>query len=135
MGGLGNQLFQYAAGTALAKRHGTTLKLDLSFLEADGGLAHTQRKLELGLFNTSYEICTPSDLEPFQHPGLLKSLLSRYLPVSLFDYRIASESSFAYNPDFDRFPKNTYLNGFWQSEKYFSTIREQLLRELQLRES
>ena len=29
-GGLGNQMFQYAAGAALAHRHGTILKLDVS---------------------------------------------------------------------------------------------------------
>jgi len=31
MGGLGNQLFQYATGRALALKHQTELKLDLSF--------------------------------------------------------------------------------------------------------
>src|SRR5579871_4832357 len=30
MGGLGNQMFQYAAGKALAERHGVRLALDLS---------------------------------------------------------------------------------------------------------
>ena len=29
-GGLGNQMFQYAAGRAVAARHGTELKLDVS---------------------------------------------------------------------------------------------------------
>lgn len=134
MGGLGNQLFQYAAGTALAKRHNTVLKLDLSFLKADAGLAHTQRQLELDVFNTNYEICTPADLQPFTNPGRLKGLLSRYLPASLFDYRVMGEKSFAYDPEFERLPQNTYLNGFWQSEKYFQSIRGLLTRELVLKQ-
>jgi hypothetical protein len=33
MGGLGNQMFQYAAGQSLAIKHKTNLKLDLSFLQ------------------------------------------------------------------------------------------------------
>ncbi len=32
-GGLGNQMFQYAAGRALAIRNNTNLKIDLSFLK------------------------------------------------------------------------------------------------------
>jgi hypothetical protein len=135
MGGLGNQLFQYAAGTALAEKHGTILKLDLTFLETDAGLAHTQRRLELDGFNTRYEICTKADLERFKNPGLIKGLLSRYLPANWFDYRVANEKSFAYDPGFDRYPKNTYLNGFWQSEKYFHSICGLLIRELVLKQA
>ena len=33
IGGLGNQMFQYAAGKALAERHGVPLALDLSGFE------------------------------------------------------------------------------------------------------
>ena len=33
MGGLGNQLFQYAAGRAISLKFNTELKLDLSFLK------------------------------------------------------------------------------------------------------
>ena len=50
-GGLGNQMFQYAAGLALATRHGVPLVLDRSFLDARGrGLRHTLREYELDAF-------------------------------------------------------------------------------------
>ncbi|MBW1792525.1 MAG: alpha-1,2-fucosyltransferase, partial [Deltaproteobacteria bacterium] len=35
MGGLGNQMFQYAAARRLASFHKTSLKLDLFFLQTD----------------------------------------------------------------------------------------------------
>src|SRR5262245_6340505 len=44
-GGLGNQLFQYAAGRALAQHHGTELKLDLYTYTK-----HPYRKFELSKF-------------------------------------------------------------------------------------
>ena len=44
-GGLGNQMFQYAAGRALSLRLKTTLKLDLSWFKDTSG--RTPRKYEL----------------------------------------------------------------------------------------
>ena len=40
-GGLGNQMFQYATGRALAARHGTQLVLDSSWIDGEGGAVST----------------------------------------------------------------------------------------------
>ena len=51
-GGLGNQLFQYAAGYALSKRLGVPLKLDLAFFDIKyGGPQFTVRNFLLDKFN------------------------------------------------------------------------------------
>ena len=41
MGGLGNQMFQYAAGRCLSYLHKTDLKLDLAFLNTDSQNKYT----------------------------------------------------------------------------------------------
>ncbi len=125
MGGLGNQLFQYAAGKTLAIQHNTILKLDLSFLNQESDL-HTKRNFELDVFITDSEFCTAGEVKAFAN----KPAVARYLPFFFHDKFVANEKGFEFDPAFFSFPENTYLNGFWQSEKYFAGIRSILLKDL-----
>ena len=50
-GGLGNQMFQYAAGRQLATLNNTELILDLSFLHRRKQVNYTIRNFELGVFH------------------------------------------------------------------------------------
>jgi len=125
MGGLGNQLFQYAAGKSLAHLRNTVLKTDLSFLEADTKGAYTKRNYELGVFALENKFATKSKVAPFLEKG--KSRLARVagrLFPSFSDKMYAAESGHDYQTGFINFPADTYLDGFWQSEKYFAGIEE-----------
>ena len=59
IGGLGNQMFQYAAGRVLALRHGAELKLDLS-----GFADYPLRRYELGAFPIAAETLDKVDGAP-----------------------------------------------------------------------
>ncbi len=63
-GGLGNQMFQYAAGLRLARARQVELKLDLSYYERppDGS---TPRKFELGRLNISAPVANPEERRRF----------------------------------------------------------------------
>lgn len=132
MGGLGNQLFQYATGRALAVRYNVPLKLDLSFLKADTKGHYTKRDLELEPFKLKYEISTQKELSTFQETTAFQKF-KKYIPFLLLKKFVANEKAFAFENDFSKFPANTYLNGFWQSEKYFKSIRPELLKEISLK--
>lgn len=128
---MGNQLFQYATGRALSLRLNTVLKLDHSFLEADSKGAYTKRIFELDVFNCQQEKASAEDLRKVNQ-ARRSNFFSRLFTRDGFS--IVNEDGFAYNHRVAQVQGNVYLNGFWQSEKYFAGIRQTLLQELSLRE-
>ncbi len=119
-GGLGNQLFQYAAARSLAIRHATEVTIDLSALSVKKK-SLTAREYELGAFNCMIK-STQSTSFYFsalaKHARLLFNLLS---PWSAF-----VEQGEQFNTCFSTAPDNSYLIGFWQSYRYFEGIEEVL---------
>ena len=129
-GGLGNQLFQYAAGRALAERLDAPLKLDISEFDT-----YLLRRFDLDKLNINAEIATPDELDSFViSPSRSQRYFSR-LAISLgFGFnRIAfKENKFSYDNTFEKIQYPMYLNGYWQSEKYFKPIQDKLRSELGL---
>lgn len=130
-GGLGNQLFQYAAARSLADRLGCGLALDLRGLALNG-----DRPYMLDRYRVRADIATPAELEVLpdwraSRVGRWRARLSQSLP-DLWSFPLFWPASFAYDPRFERIRRPVYLVGYWQSEKYFSWNRERLLDDLTL---
>ncbi|MCC5022273.1 MAG: hypothetical protein J6386_05485 [Candidatus Synoicihabitans palmerolidicus] len=71
-GGLGNQMFQYAAGLALAERRRTVLKLDVSWYRDDPAYeAHNQ--YALSCLNITEQFATTEEVKRTQGPALSRS--------------------------------------------------------------
>jgi hypothetical protein len=118
-GGLGNQLFQYAAGLSLAEKHQTQFKINVDFKQAD-----TSRTLGLSHFNIFLESATPEEIKHYSPTSILFKKILSYLPLAL--QKFYKERQFSYQPDFEKLGPNVYLKGYWQSERYFSTIATQV---------
>ena len=134
IGGLGNQMFQYAAGRSLAAFHKTELLLDTSGLQTDPAGAYTARNYELGDFKIHAEISDKKDLHRFNFdaPKIITKLKSLF--PGFFKKIILNESQSHFKENFFKAPATTYLNGYWQDERYFSFIREILIKEFDLQE-
>ena len=128
IGGLGNQMFQYAAGRYLAFLHKTDLFLDTSFLEKNSEGAYTQRKYELSKFLIEAKFAGPDERKIFKAGNQIRRTLQRKLPL-VFNNLYVAESGTSYHNEFLSYPRNTYLDGFWQSERYFKPIEELLRNE------
>ena len=125
MGGLGNQMFQYACGRRLAHARSTVLKLDVSSLETPNGRAYA-----LSAFNISGEIASDADIRRFKSPSFLKRALKRAGVVRLpyREHNVVRERFFHFDEAVLSLPEDVYLEGYWQSERYFKDV-EPLIRQ------
>lgn len=125
-GGLGNQLFQYAAGRRLADARRTELVLDLSWYERKPS-SDTLRAYELGHYSIQARPATPGEaLWCRLHEGRLLRRLS-LLPRR---WRHCREKDFEFDPQVLDLPDNSYLDGYWQSHRYFEDVADLIRTEL-----
>ena len=123
-GGLGNQLFQYAVGRALALHHRLPLKLDLTIFKT-----YKLHRYLLDQFAIQADIATEDEIIKLKgRNNVLFSALRKAGLVKRKSYLKEKRSSYF---DASVFKKDdVYLDGYWQNELYFSDIREELLRDL-----
>lgn len=127
MGGLGNQMFQYAAGRRLAAAHNTVLKLDISDFKE-----YNLHDYGLSVFSIKELFATPEEIELLKEPESgsfkrnLKKILRRPNKLGITHIR---ESQYHFDPEILTMPDSVYLDGYWQSEKYFSDISEIIRNE------
>lgn len=137
MGGLGNQMFQYAAGKSLAVRLGTELCLDITWFKTN-----REREFHLPFLNIESRIATRQESDKFiDRPGLLARLRKWFCFDAATDPRRPShqppsnkeprpsskgiyykEPHFHYDKTLESLSGEVYLDGYWQSEKYFRAI-------------
>lgn len=134
IGGLGNQMFQYAAGRSLAQRLGKPLKLDISSFDS-----YRLRSFELDHFNVRYQLASLDELAQYgvnHHPliNAVNAVSRRLLQRNIFGNPLFyKEHSFHYDREFLNISKDVYLSGYWQSERYFEGIAETIRDDFTLR--
>lgn len=126
MGGLGNQMQQYALYEKF-RSMGKEASLDISWFEdsmqQENVLA--RRELELRLFDKlEFRVCTPKEKEALLGKGNLLGKVARRLNPK--GYRHFQESDM-YHPEIFTLT-DCYLEGHWACEKYYGDILS-LLRE------
>jgi len=129
-GGLGNQMFQYALGRNLAKKYHTEIMFDTTFLDdrfPRGGVAFYN--YDLDVFGITPRLTALSKISmALPIPGVWLGIdLMLIKARNMFGIRrIAKEKSPAFDPEILATGGNVFLWGYWQSEKYFEDIKDEI---------
>lgn len=134
MGGVGNQMFQYALGRTLSEKYNQPLKFDLSYFHRDfEKIGLPRRTMDLDIFNFNISIASQKEIDFFlKNPASLTERVKRKLSTTFNPRRYIHEHQFNFIPEILEQSGNVYLEGYWQSEKYFKGIAELLRQEFEL---
>lgn len=134
IGGLGNQMFQYAAGRALSLRTNQAFAINTS--NFNHYKLHNGYELHR-LFDLSAPIATKSDISQviglFAATAIEWSMPSRIIQAFARS-NFLKEQSFSYVKKFSELRGSYYLDGYWQSEQYFKEYAAHIRADFRFRD-
>lgn len=126
-GGLGNQMFQYALGRKLSLANEDTLMLDTGGLVRAQQSGDVSRPFALDAFRISGSIASPELAAHARYPyGILSKLMH------IFKTKLLRQMNIGWEPGLLTMRGDMYLDGYFQSPKYFEDIRATLLKDFTL---
>jgi glycosyltransferase, family 11 len=137
VGGLGNQMFQYAMASSVARRTGKKLKLDLSWIRQTEKALESDDIYGLGIFSFEERFSSSDEVCSFlpSHKFLIKAWRAANLIIPFPWRRVIEEREMGWHPEVMEIRRSVYFYmGYWQSEKYFSDFAQEIRKDFTFRE-
>ena len=131
IGGLGNQMFQYAFGYAVSRESKTLIRLDISGLDTcklrkyELNLFHIEQNVQIKTKNDNLLKKVNSTKNTFLDKAYRRAL--RYL-LKFTDFYYQEKKEFFFDKQVFKLKTDTYYYGYWQNEKYFKKYRDEILK-------
>ena len=122
IGGLGNQMFQYAYGLHLATVADQPLYLDVSAFDS-------YKLHHLAIDDLSISAQRLPETERFRVPGRYRgtSRIREILEATIIrSLKLRREKPFGFRNEYVTPSRNLYLDGYWQSDQFFPAMKQRL---------
>jgi len=133
-GGLGNQMFQFAAAKAVSISGKTKVGICLDKInQHPTNSDFTKRTFELDkvFVLKNFVFVNSSDYNYILHPGksIFRKILNRLKRTSYF-----FEKGLSYDNSIKKLSAEAYIEGYFQSENYFDSCMEEILSDFRFRQ-
>ncbi|KIO54198.1 alpha-1,2-fucosyltransferase [Flavobacterium hibernum] len=126
-GGLGNQMFQYAFASVLARKNNTKIVIEDSVYKlTEKKEGYTPRNFELSIFDNEYVFAKRSDTSLFSTLSIIQKVKKK---INLNYPKIFNEPTFEYSLKANSLKSPVFAIGYFQSFKYFIGF-ESYIRDL-----
>lgn len=134
MGGLGNQLFQYAFGYALSKTTGDEVLYDNSWFEENKkNPQSTVRNYEINLFFSDINLATKKQIKFVKNKSKCPKFLRKIFHIDNNKNIISDNDLYVFNHNYLKDYGNKYYTGYWINEKYFAKYISDLQKNIHLK--
>jgi len=132
-GGLGNQMFQYAAGRRLALVNSAELLL----YPGDRYRRGSYRAYRLDCFGIGGRLATEAEAGGLRRVSRTRRRLAKPFPclAPREDREVVRETSHLFDPAILSLQGNVKLRGYWQCERYFADIADTIRADFRLRQA
>ena len=129
MGGLGNQMFQYAFGKALEQKYNEKVLYDNFWFNEvkDTTKEGVVREYGLDLFPINPNFATKEQIEPYISKNKLKRMWLKLLGRG--GKYVREYKNPQYNGEYLKIKSNAYYKGYFQCPKYFENIAGEIRKD------
>lgn len=135
MGGLGNQMFQYAFGKVLQKKYNCKVLYDTTYFDEmianQNGLP--TRVYELDIFkNINLEFASKELVKEYEQKSHLPKILCSIFGIPYYKHFIREKNAFKYDKKLLNKKGKILYEGYFQNENYYKNIKEELKKDFEL---
>jgi hypothetical protein len=121
-GGLGNQMFQYAAGLAVADSDQSRLLLDIGFYESQRTQGLTVRRFVLPCIGIKERVVGRNASRLLRVTSWAKSIVRQVFLAPSSYLNFTEDTQFIHDKRIAPTNKSVFINGFWQAKTYAEMV-------------